>query len=327
MATYDQVQHLELSAGERALILNKHPIVLKDYTALTPMIQKTYEVVRDRVWTRRTGAFLYARPRMGKTRCAAAIRRLLLAEFPDSYVMCLSADKRISSSNLGFVQDLITSEDLVLGKRISAKEAFLRLLTHIETMVHSQSGNHVVLVIDEMQLLSEADFIILLVLQNRLEQKNIALTTLGFAQPEILHVRTALGVNKSFNLIARFLAEPIVFDGCGSREDLEFILQAYDYEKRYPENSDWPYTRFFLPDAYKAGFRLQNYSELIWSILLAAAEPLRTKTVPMEHLTRTIEHLLLANRNNDLETFRLDSQLVEKAVDASNLRSFSALMT
>ncbi len=327
MATYDQVQHLELSAGERALMLGTHPIVLKDYTALTPMIQKTYQVVRDRVWARRTGAFLFARPRMGKTRCAVAIRRLLLAEFPDIYVMYLSADKTNSSSSLGFLGDLIASEDLVLGKRLSAKDAFLRLLAHIETMVHSQSGNHVVLVIDEMQLLAEADFITLLVLQNRLEQKNIALTTLGFAQPEILHVRTALGVNKSFNLIARFLAEPIVFDGCGSREDLEFILQAYDDEKRYPENSDWSYTRFFLPDAYKAGFRLQNYSGLIWSNLLAAAEPLRTKTVPMEHLTRTIEHLLLANRNDDLETFRLDSQLVEKAVDASNLRSFSALMT
>ncbi|MHB1054055.1 MAG: ATP-binding protein [Thiobacillus sp.] len=236
---------MELSADERMQMMNTHPIVMKDYTALTPMIQRTYSVVRDRVWTRRTGAFLYARPRMGKTRCAAAIRRLLLVEFPNIHVISLSADKRNSNSNLGFVEDLLASEDLVPAKRLSAKGAFLRLLTHVETMVHSHSGNHVVLVIDEMQLLVEADFVILLVLQNRLEQKNIAMTTLGFAQPEILHVRTALGITKAFNLIARFLAEPIVFDGCGSREDLEFILQAYDYEKRYPENSDWSYTRFF----------------------------------------------------------------------------------
>ncbi|AAZ97269.1 hypothetical protein Tbd_1316 [Thiobacillus denitrificans ATCC 25259] len=258
MATYNQLRHVELSAEARASMLSRHPIVAKDYTVLTPMIKATYGLVRERVWTRRTGSFLYARPRTGKTRCAMAIRRLLATEFQDIHIMFLSADKRGSTSDLGFVLDLLSSEELVINKRISYREALLKLLTHIETNLASRAGNHLVLLVDELQLLCEADFRLLLVIHNRLEQKKIAMTTLGFSQPEILHVRTALATSHSFNLIARFLSEPIVFDGCAGRADLEVILEAYDTEKCYPEDTDWAYTRFFYLKHIRQGFVLEG---------------------------------------------------------------------
>lgn len=327
MALYDQLRQVDLSVEARASMLSRHPIVAKDYTVLTPMIQATYGLVRERVWTRRTGSFLYASPRTGKTRCAMAVKRLLATEFPDIHVMFLSADQRGSTSDLGFVVDLLASEELVMKKRITYKEALLKLLTHIETQLASRAGNQLVLLVDELQLLSEADFRLLLVIHNRLEQKRIAMTTLGFGQPEILHVRTALATSHAFNLIARFLSEPIVFDGCAGRQDLEVILEAYDTEKHYPEDTDWTYTRFFLPEAYKAGFRLREHAGMIWTLLKAAADPLPKGTVPMEHLTRTIEHILLANRKADATDFELDTKLVEAAVDVSNLKYFSGLMS
>lgn len=328
MALYNQVRQIDLSGEDRASLLSRHPIVAKDYTVLTPMIQATYSLVRERVWTRRTGSFLYARPRTGKTRCAMAVKRFLSTEFPDIHVMFLSADERNKrGSDLGFVVDLLAAEELVIKKRITYMEALLKLFTHIEIQLASRAGNQFVLLIDELQLLREADFRLLLVIHNRLEQKNIAMTTLGFGQPEVLHVRTALAASHSFNLIARFLSEPIIFDGCAGRQDLEVILKAYDNEKHYPEDTDWTYTRFFLPEAYKAGFRLEKHAEMIWTSLKAASDSLPKGAVPMEHLTRTIEHILLANRKVDATDFELNLKLVEAAVDASNLKYFSGLMS
>ena len=326
MATFEQARQLELSAEARARMVNDHPIVIKKYTVLTPMIQTTYSLVRERVWTRRTGSFLYARPRMGKTLCAYALQRLLSAEFNDVHVVHLSADERHSNTDIGLISDLLETEGVRARKRSTYKEMLSQFLVHIQTNVSAKAGRQVILLIDELQMLSEADLRILLVIHNRLEMADIAMTTIGFAQPEILERRSALITSKAFNLIARFLSEPIPFDGCGGRDDLSKILLAIDDEKRYPEDTDWTYTRFFLPEAFDAGFRLKTYADLIWTMLIEAAKPLGTGTVPMEHLTRTIEYLLLAGRKADSPQFQLDEARVDAAVDASNLRYFCGLL-
>lgn len=327
MVTITIPQELNLTDERRAQMLDEHPIIVKDYTVLTPMISKTYSLVRERVWTRRTGAFLYSRPRMGKTRCAAVLQRLLSIEFPNIHVTRLSADQRRTTSDTGLVSDLLDAEGLTVKKRQTYKEMLSHLLVHIRTAVNARAGKQFVLLIDEMQMLSEADLRLLLVLHNRLEMSDIAMTTIGFAQPEILETRSALLITKSFNLIARFLSEPIPFDGCAGREDLATILVAYDEEKRFPEDSTWTYTRFFLPAAYEAGFRLKHYAPIIWPALIEASKSLGTGTVPMEHLTRTVEYLLLANRKGDSPTFRLDDEMVSIAVAASNLEEFCGLMS
>ncbi len=327
MATITVTRAMELDDEKRARMLDEHPIVVKDYTVLTPMISKTYSLVRERVWTRRTGAFLYARPRMGKTRCASVLQRLLCVEFPDVHVARLSADQRSrTSTDVGFISDLLEAEGLSVKGKSGYKTLFSRLLVHIRTSVSSRAGRQFVLLIDEMQMLTEADLRVLLVLHNRLEMNDIAMTTIGFAQPEILETRSALLATKGFNLIARFLSEPIHFDGCAGHADLATILLAYDNEKRFPEDSDWTYTRYFLPKAYESGFRLKDYADAIWQALIAAAKPLGTETVPMEHLTRTIEHLLLANRKSDSPAFRLDDEKIDAAVAASSLFEFCGLM-
>ena len=83
----------------------------------------------------------------------------------------------------------------------------------------------------------------------------------------------------------------------------------------------------FFPIAYDNKFRLIKYVDLIWQILSDAAKPLRTGTVPMEHLTRTIEYLLLANRNQDSQDFSLSAANIKEAVTASNIFEFCGLLS
>lgn len=148
------------------------------------------------------------------------------------------------------------------------------------------------------------------------------MTTLSFAQTDIEHLRSALYATHAFNLLGRFLTESIPFDGCATIDDLKMILKSYDDELLFPVDSEYTYTHFFLPMAYSNGFRLQQSASLIWKSLKKASEPLNDPSIPIEHLFRTIEYLLLMARSIDSEKFEVSQKMVNEAVDSSNLKEF-----
>lgn len=315
-----------LSLAQRVVMLPDHPILAKDYTVHTPMIESVYEIVRERIWMRCTGIYLHARPRTGKTRCAMAIEQLLGTEFPRAYVVFLSASKEKRQSEVGLVRDLLEAQGIMPPQRTSLKVMMSYLITHIRTELGARGSNQFVLLIDEMQMLGEDAFRQLLVLHNRLELVHITMTTMGFAQPEIEHVRTSLFATNSQNLIARFLCERVPFDGCSTEEGLKAILSAYDDEKRYPEGSEWTYTRFFLQEAFDEGFRLKHAASKIWRELMKVASTFGAVSVPMAYVTRTIEFILLAVREQDKVNFVLTDEDIKVAVDASGLLNFGGVM-
>ncbi|MDH4283699.1 MAG: ATP-binding protein [Gallionellaceae bacterium] len=308
---------------ERKALLKNHPIITKNYFIITPTITSAYALIRDRVFMRKTGTFLYATPRMGKTTCAKVIKLLLEAEFPDTFIIHFSAENNKQKS--GMLIDILCSEKIAFSNK-NFKDLQMKLLTHIHSSLSERNGNQFILIIDEMQNLSEEDLIGLAAIHNRLEPLGIRMTTIGFGQPEIMDRRSSLmATNQSF-LIARFLCEPIPFNGCASKEDLEKILSEYDEKKFYPENSDYSFTRIFLPQAYDHGFRLSKYANKIWSNLMKAAKGLYSNSIPMEHLSRTIEFILVAESQNDCKDFTIKPANIKAAVDASNLQYFSGLM-
>jgi hypothetical protein len=326
MTTVDSIRILQLSKDEREAMLANHPVVKRNYTILTPAISATYNLFRDRVWRRRTGTVLVARPRVGKTWCAKAIRSSLHEEFPSIYQTFLIAEDSSNSRRSGIVTDLMDAEQLPIPSRPNQQVIFSHLITHIETCVAARAGDQFLLVVDEMQLFVESDLKQLLVIHNRLQERGITMTTLGFAQPEISNLHAALKASHAYNLIGRFLAEPIRFEGCSSCDELKVILIAYDGKKYYPIGSDWSYTRFFYPEAYRAGFRLEEYSETLWDMMLEAAHQMHTQSIPMEYLTRVVEYLLLAFRGEDAPDFRLDKNKLNQAIKESNLELFASIM-
>lgn len=315
---------VELSEASLSSLLDEHPVVTKEYTVLTPMIEKSYSYVRERVWLRKTGLFLYAPPRTGKTRCRRSIKLFLEAEFPGLLVVSFSADDGHTSSRTknGMLIDILRSQGLKSKASAKYKDLFYDLLVYIEMRLTGRRHRHVVLMIDEMQLLSEGDFNTLLTLSNKLEEQGITLTSIGFAQPQILHVRSSFKVANKEQLISRFLVEPVPFDGCGSKEDLMAILQAYDNDTQFPPDSDWTYTRFFFPDAYDRGFRLSESCDDIWQSLLQVIGSDRVASIPMLHLTGAVEYLLAANRTPRGRFFQLDDEIIDRAVSASGLANY-----
>lgn len=317
----------ELSEARRTALLTVHPIVEREYTIPTPMLIAAYSIARERVWTRRTGVVFYGPPRIGKTKCAEEIERLLREDFPKTYVLMAYA-RRVTRANDGHMFRLILeASGHVLAARKDPELLFKNAVTDVELEVTKRKGTQFVLIIDEAQLLNDTDFQQLVVFHNELARKKIKMTTISFAQPEILHRRTALMTTKQTQIIARFLSEPLRFESCTCAEELAKLLDAYDEDSDFPEGSGWSYTRFFLPLAFENGLRLKHHARSMWNALELAAGTALGASAPMEHVCSMIEHLLLRLRKEDCARLTISEEDIAEAVGAANLQSFGQSMT
>jgi hypothetical protein len=315
------------SAEVREKTLANHPVRGGDYTLPTPMMQRTYALVREQVWARRTGTVFYASPRMGKTRCAIAIRDLLRQEFPNVYVTLLSTRPSPRPSTSHMLRLILEAESHVLSRRPDGDLLFGNAVADIRVKAARIGAKQYVLLIDEMHLLNDVDLQQLVCFHNQLELQDLRMTAISFAQPEILHRRTSLLANNSRQIIARFLSDTLQFDGCASEGDFGSLLRSYDLASEYPEGSGITYTQFFFPVAYVAGFRLENYRTSMWEALHRASGNIAAQGVPMEHICLTIEELLLSLRRQDSPDFVLSNEEIDAAVAASKLRSFSDVLS
>lgn len=316
----------ELSSAELEALLDFHPIREREYVLPTPMLKSTYSIIRERVWTRRTGSVFYGSPRMGKTKCAHATKEALQEEFPKSFISLLSARRSTRASDAHMYRLILEAEHHALSGRANADMLFDNAVADIEVKTKSLGGAQFVLLVDEMQLLNPLDLQQLVCFHNALEMRKIKMTTISFAQPEIQHRRTALLASNDRQIIARFLSELLPFHGCTSSADLKSILKSYDMASEFPEGSGWSYTRFFAPIAFMHGFLLERYAVPIWSELIRAAGEGCGGAVPMEHMCLTIEYLLLKMRKQDCANLVLDKEDIQAAVESSQLYNYSASM-
>lgn len=308
-------------AVERERLLEMHPVLMRDYTVPTAAIREAYEIARERVWMRRTGVVFYAIPRVGKTRCAFAICESLQREFASLYLTHLTLEAAARSARTHLYRMILGVEHHALRAR-AGPEALERLTAHTALRVQDRGGSQYVLLLDEMQLLGELDYEQLLVLHNRLEHLKVRMTTIGFAQPQILSRRSALQATENRQVIARFLAELVRFEGCSSHDSLRDILDCFDTRSEYPEGSGISYTRFFVPQAFAAGFRLTGTSQALWHALSSAAASLAPDAIPMEHLCLAIHTLLLWLRQRDGAQLSVSDGDIDAVVSATRLSEF-----
>src|SRR3546814_4653609 len=73
---------------------------------------------------KRTGVYLYASPRIGKTVCAEQVQALLLLEFPRLHIMRISARRSLRPSDAHLFRLLLDSVNHVLSKRTSVDLLF-----------------------------------------------------------------------------------------------------------------------------------------------------------------------------------------------------------
>jgi hypothetical protein len=88
-----------------------------------------------------------------------------------------------------------------------------------------------------------------------LDRQQIKLFTFLVGQQELLAQKSALQIAGKTQIVARLMVEELAFHGIRNAEDVATCLNGYD-QTAYPEGSQWSFTRFYLPQAFDAGYRL-----------------------------------------------------------------------
>jgi hypothetical protein len=299
-------------------LIENHPITRRQYVVPTDMIRYAYQVTRDRVWSRRTGLVFYGETRAGKTTCAIRIKDLLAQEFKKVYVTIATARHTARPTDGHIYRLILEGTGHVCARRNDPNLLLRNVLADVQICTSCKHGNQYVLILDEVNLLHEADLVNLLELHNALNLNGIRMTTISFGQPEIIDRITSLVAQEKRQIVARFFRAPKHFLACQSSDSLKHLLVCLDEKTEWPVGSKCTYTQFFFPKAFSSGFRFWKFSEQIWSALTATCSE-ANRVCTMEIVALTIEWLYLKMYHVDCHDFTLTGDHIAAAIDSADV--------
>jgi hypothetical protein len=107
------------------------------------------------------------------------------------------------------------------------------------------------------------------------------------------------------------------FDGVVDYADIDRMLRSLDDGSEYPAGSGLSYTRYFVPLAFEAGWRMQKQAKRVWSTLTAICEreglP-KINELPIQAISALIRALLRDLAESDASHLELTEAMVEEAV-------------
>lgn len=102
------------------------------------------------------------------------------------------------------------------------------------------------------------------------------------------------------------MVDEFAFYGIRNAQDVATCLAGYD-RSTYPRNSDWTFTKFYLPRSVDSGYQLVDDAQVLWD----AFASLHNKSglpgkleIPMESFTRAVEIVLKESQALDELKYR-----------------------
>lgn len=303
----------------RPVDFNQHPMVLLKYCVPTVSIEEAHKQVVRCIKHRIPGAMLIGMSRFGKTYGARYIATLLRKRNPNLVVIRVGTEKKKNPVESAFFENLL---EAVRHKEIdsgtnSAKRR--RLIEKILELVTRSGQNLVIVFFDEAQRLFEEEYEWLRDVHDKLEDRGVRMITFLIGQQSLINQKNAFRVQGQTQIISRFMIDEFPFHGVRTPEEAATCLLAYD-DARYPLDSDWSYTRFFLPTAYQNGLRLVDQASNLWAAFMAAHTDAGFRfamDIPMQYFARTVEIVLGDSWDEDKPDFCLTPARWQAAVQDS----------
>lgn len=273
-----------------------HPVETGRYRIPTIEIARMYETIMRWVENRSPGGIVHGRPRIGKTE---AIRYMIKnmksnisSNLPVYHILC---DQHNKPNENTFFENLLRDigNGLSLTGNSNAKRE--RLMKFFLVQGETSAMNHIILFIDDAQRLFEIQYGWLMDIHNLLNNNNISLTVILVGQDELIHQKNAFIQAKKAQIIGRFMIHEYKFTGIKNIQEMNACLKGYDIDSEYPPESGWTFTRYFFPEAFLQGSRLENCAEDLFTSFsnLRIENGLKKSfEIPMQYLTLTIEYAL-----------------------------------
>jgi len=238
----------------------RHPIETGKYKLPTRAIEEVTNVIYQWVENRLPGGVIYGNPRIGKT---SAIQFLLprIKEYFGSPIpaFLVTCEDQVRASPNDFYENMLISinHGLATGGTAAAKKK--RITTFLADEVTSAGEYRVILFLDDAQWLKEVEYNWLMGIHNKLNSYEIELITILVGQRELLAKRSMFTRSNGMQIVGRFMTCRYQFHGIRDLIDVQTALRGYDdLSSSFPIGSDWPLLRYWIPEAFENGFRLEH---------------------------------------------------------------------
>lgn len=303
----------------RPIPLENHPLVQQTYIIPTPSIDSAYKQVKTCIRHRTPGALLLGPSRYGKTYAVRYMDSALRDDFPNLASIGFTAQKKKNPVESAFFENLLVAvghKEALAGSN-SAKR--LRLTSKLMEIVDRSKRNILNVFADEAHRFEASEYEWLWDVHDALEKHSIRMITFLIGNQKLKQQKNAFRVAGETPIISRFMIDEIPFHGVQSVEDAVTCLQGYD-EAKFPEKSDWTYTRFFFPKAWQEQLRLANEASDLWNAFLRAHEAAGFRfqmEIPMTYFARTVEIACMDYSDKDSSNFRFNPGVWDEVVLSS----------
>lgn len=179
-------------------------------------------------------------------------------------------------------EQIVHRDTEVLVKRMIASLADRMAMAH---------ARRVIILVDEGQVLSMANFMQMGYLYNRFEKANLRPYFVTTGQPELLGIRQNWEAAKAHHITGRFFVQEHAFQ-CVAQADFETVFDCFDE----PIVKDGPSPlAAVLPQAYASGWRLRNAAPAFRTALAATANVHKVQQeipMPMSYLRMSLVALV-----------------------------------
>lgn len=265
-----------LDAGDaRSKLYEDHPVTKNEVAVATPPLREAYDVIESVIVHRDPGTCMMGEFRSGKTTTIERTVAQLNETFPSLPVGKALAKDHDTFTQGTFFSDLLADAGHRGAAHGTAAEKRMRYLNMLTSQARGLGSDRYLLLVDEGQNWGEQQWTWLRDVANDLRANNIRLITVTFGQTfDLKKLRQFLISRGRTDLVGRFLLTPRSFRGLRDVDELRETLRAYDdpLQSAYPIGTDISYTEFFLPLAWRGGWRLAHEADCMWNEFKTVAQ-------------------------------------------------------
>ena len=265
----------------------------------TDGIHMAHSLVSRGIRFRKYGVAFVCTPRIGKTWAIDALIAMLKVDNPNMPVFSTEAMQHDDPTEKALWTDILSSVGHLKGGTAAEQKAVLRDLIVSSAQMHDEKL--VVMFVDEAQNWGSRHWRYIKGLVNLLRNRpyRIRVLVVSFGQSHLLRVREEITTlsDGGEDLLARFLRNIQEFPAIQNADELKGILAQMDDPEltEYPDHSGVCYTRFFMPLAYAAGWRLESHYKDIWKAFGAVRK--NKGQVTMLHLMNLLRELFFTGQD------------------------------
>ena len=297
-----------------------HPI-LRDAAILpTRPLEEFVNLLRLWLDNLLPGGVVWDHPRVGKTQAIRYVtgRAEALLGAPIPVTLHSSWDPTHTSlTENRFFGDLLRELGYPLLGTGTAAIKRQRVIDVMVERTRSAGEHRYLLFVDEAQWMATVQLRYLMDLHNQLKIADVRLITVLVGQPELCEMKTNLRGARQNHLLGRFMTAVHRYEGVTGRPDFARLCRALDDQSEFPIGSGVSFTRYFVPQAFDAGWRLEANATLVWETLEAVrlTESIPScPELPMQALAALIRWLLQSLAAEDAATLELERAAIEEAI-------------